>query len=238
MSLPGHVRITLRATGIGAFLAVCGAAPLAVRPALAQAADSDGDIRVVEFLDPESGARYRQAVYDLTKAEIQAVQRALRAAGYLGVGWTGQLDHGTVKALGEFQDDRGLYRCGCVSYETIVALGLKPAVQVVAVAAGGAGQPGEDPYWYHAGTHYPLAFPVIPPADSAHPPRPGDPDHPGDPAHPGDPDHPHREGGETALPAQPYPPPGATPPGVRPLPPPARAMPADPRAAAAPTPAP
>ena len=43
-----------------------------------------GDVRVVETVDPVSGARYRQAVYDLTKKEIKAVQRALRGDGLPG----------------------------------------------------------------------------------------------------------------------------------------------------------
>ena len=43
---------------------------------------SDGEIRVGETIDPISGARYRQAVCDLTKKEIKAVQRALREDGY------------------------------------------------------------------------------------------------------------------------------------------------------------
>lgn len=189
---------------------------MAPGPASAQSAGSDGHIRVVETVDPASGARYRQAVYDLTKKEIKAVQRALRENGYLGVGWTGQLDHGTVKALDEFQEDRGLYVCGCVSYESIVALGLKPDVQVTTVAVGGASGSAygtEDPYrrGYPSGIYYPIAVPIFVPAD------PDDSDAPGAPE--GD----LPAGGAGAVPT--YPPAGATPPGVRPLPPPTRAIP-------------
>ena len=231
-------------TRVGRALSVASAlvAFLGLTPAVARAQrpSSEGVVRVVEFVDPATGARSRQAVYDLTKKEIQAVQRALRRAGYLGVGWTGQLDHGTVKALGEFQDDRGLYRCDCVSYETIVALGLKPAVEVTTVAVGGAGQPGQDPYaGYGAGYYYPIGVPVLVPGN---PEPPGHPAHLNDSTHPGHPDGPdHREPhpgeGEATVPARPYPPPGATPPGIRPLPPP-RVMPADGRSGGVPPPAP
>ena len=188
---------------------------LAPQPVQAQSS-SDSGIRVVETVDPVSGARYRQAVYDLTRAEIKAVQRALREDGYLGVGWTGQLDHGTVKALNVLQLERGLYQCGCVSYETIVALGLKPDVQVTTVAVGGtsaAAYGADDPYrsGYQSGIYYPIAVPIFVPAD------PDDPDSPDGPA-----------GGvpTSGLPAAPtYPPPGAVPPGIRPLPPTTRVMP-------------
>jgi len=197
----------------------------APRPARAQSS-SDGDVRVVETVDPVSGARYRQAVYDLTKREIKAVQRALREDGFLGVGWTGQLDHGTVKALNELQEERGLYQCGCVSYETIVALGLKPDVQITTVAVGGTSGRAygtDDPYYrgYRSGIYYPIAVPIFVPVDPESP-----------------------DGPETGLPANgaattpEWPPPGAVPPGVRPLPPPIRVIPAGSRSGSVPIPNP
>ena len=184
---------------------------------------SAGDIRVVETVDPVSGARYRQAVYDLTKKELKAVQRALRKDGYLGVGWTGQLDHGTVKALIELQEERGLYQCGCVSYETIVALGLKPDVLVTTVAAGGASASAygtDDRYGsgYQSGWIYPIAVPIFVPVD------------------PDDPDGRIPASGATATTT--WPPPGAVPPGVRPLPPPTRVIPAGSRSGSVPIPNP
>jgi hypothetical protein len=187
--------------------AVVAAVALSVpQPAHAQSSSAAGDIRVVETVDPVSGARYRQAVYDLTKKEIKAVQRALREDGYLGVGWTGQLDHGTVKALNQ---------CGCVTYETVVALGLKPNVQVTTVAVGGTsasahGADGRYRSSYGAGIYYPVAVPIFVPVD------PDDPESPDGP-----------EGGVPAsglVGAPEYPPPGAVPPGIRPLPPPIRVM--------------
>ena len=194
--------------------AIVAAVALSVpQPAHAQSSSSAGGIRVVETVDPVSGARYRQAVYDLTKKEIKAVQRALREDGYLGVGWTGQLDHGTVKALNELQVERGLYQCGCVSYETIVALGLRPDVLVTTVAVGGTSAPAygtDDRYrsGFQSGIYYPIAVPIFVPVD------PDDPDSP-------DGGVPARVPG--AVPT--YPPPGAVPPGIRPLPPPTRVIP-------------
>ncbi len=197
----------------------------APQPAHAQRS-SDGDIRVVETVDPVSGARYRQAVYDLTHKEIKAVQRALREDGYLGVGWTGRLDDGTIKALNELQEERGLYMCGCVSYETIVALGLKPDVLVTTVAVGatsGSAYGTDNPYYggYRSGIWYPVAVPIFIPVD------PDDPDAPvvGVPAN-----------GAASTPT--YPPPGAVPPGIRPLPPPTRVIPAGSRSGSAPAPQP
>ena len=200
----------------GVAAVTAAAALFAPQPANAQSSSSSGDVRVVETVDPVSGARYRQAVYDLTKKEIKAVQRALREDGYLGVGWTGQLDHGTVKALNELQVERGLYQCGCVSYETIVALRLKPDVLVTTVAVGGTSSSAagsDDGYrsGYRGGIYYPIVVPILVPVD------PDDPDSPDSP-----------DGGVPAsglIGAPAYPPPGAVPPGIRPLPPPTRVMP-------------
>ena len=209
-----------------AALAVAALGLLAPETVHAQRSSSDGDVRVVETVDPVSGARYRQAVYDLTKREIKAVQRALREDGFLGVGWTGQLDHGTVKALNELQEERGLYECGCVSYETIVALGLKPDVQITTVAVGGTSGSAygtDDPYYrgYRSGIYYPIAVPIFVPVD---------PDSPDGPAA-GVPVN-----GAATTPE--WPPPGAVPPGVRPLPPPIRVIPADSRSGSVPIPNP
>ncbi len=206
---PGS-KLLIATLAFGLVLLVLSPSPLSAQRA------SDGDVRVVETVDPVSGARYRQAVYDLTKKEIKAVQRALREDGYHGVGWTGQLDHGTIRALNELQEDRGLFQCGCVSYETIIALGLKPDVQVttVAVGAAGSGAYGTNETGfrgYRSGIYYPIAVPIFVPVDPDNPDGPEVP--PGQiPA-----------GATTAPPT--FPPSGATPPGVRPLPPPTRIIP-------------
>ncbi len=218
-------RLDIKLRGPGRITGMCVAALLALvlAPDNGNAQSRDGDIRVVETVDPVSGARYRQAVYDLTKAEIKAVQRALRAEGYLGVGWTGRLDHGTVKALYELQEDRGLYECGCVSYETIVALGLKPDGLVTTVATGGSSASAydvndRDGSSYRTGIYYPIAVPIFIPVD------------------PDDPDGVIPVDGTPAAPA--WPPAGATPPGVRPLPPPTRVTGVGSRSASIPNPNP
>ena len=126
------------------------------------------------------------------------------------------LDDGTIKALNELQEERGLYMCGCVSYETIVALGLKPDVLVTTVAVGatsGSAYGTDDRYrsGFRSGIYYPIAVPIFVPVN------PDDPDSPEGP-----------DGGSPAsgiAPAPTFPPPGAVPPGVRPLPPPARVIP-------------
>ena len=208
-----------------AVLAAVALVLLVPQPAHAQRSSSDGDVRVVETVDPVSGTRYRQAVYDLTKKEIKAVQRALREDGYLGVGWTGRMDDGTIKALNELQEERGLYQCGCVSYETIVALGLKPDVLVTTVAVGGTSGSAhgtDDPYYrgYRSGIYYPIAVPIFVPAD------------------PDDPDGPAADQPASGAPTTPtYPPPGAVPPGIRPLPP-IRVIPAGSRSGYVPIPNP
>lgn len=91
-------------------------------------------VRVIEVVDPRSGSSVRQVADDLTPAEIARVQRALAAAGFVSGRATGTLNPATRLALGRFQAARGLHRCECVSYETVVALGIRPVV-VAAVRA-------------------------------------------------------------------------------------------------------
>lgn len=88
-------------------------------------------VRVIEVVDPWSGAFARQVAEDLTPAEIARVQRALAASGFPCGRATGYLDGATRLALGRFQSARGLGRCECVSYETVVALGIRPDVVAV-----------------------------------------------------------------------------------------------------------
>jgi len=113
-------RFEFRRAGWLAALAAAAALPA---PALAQDA-----VRVVEAVSESTGDRQRYVVRDLDEAEIKAVQAALRDQGYVGIGWTGRLDDGTVEGLWRLQRERGLVECGCISYETIVALGLRPDV--------------------------------------------------------------------------------------------------------------
>lgn len=98
-------------------------------PARAQVrSDAAATIRVVEYADPGTGRRERTVVDDLTPAEVLQVQRALGRAGYEPGVRTGALGPATRRALSRFQAARGLRICGCVSYETVIALGIVPEV--------------------------------------------------------------------------------------------------------------
>lgn len=133
-------------------------------PAMASAQQP---VRVVEAVNASTGDRQRYVVRDLEEGEIRAVQAALRSEGYIGIGWTGRLDDGTVAGLTRFQRERGLVDCGCVSYETIVALGLRPAVIATVTADGGA--PGTSGDGTAAGASissgvlYPVGIPILVP---------------------------------------------------------------------------
>ncbi|MFO7587923.1 MAG: peptidoglycan-binding protein [Gemmatimonadota bacterium] len=199
----------LPAAFIPAILSMTAAFPPAPRDARAQDA-----VRVVEVVSQTTGDRRRWVVSDLDEREIRLVQRLLRGAGYAGIGWTGRLDDGTRDGLRRFQAARGLVECGCISYETIVALGIRPEV-VASVAEpprdAAPGTVGAVGGW---GWIYPVAIPIIVP-------RPcpgGDCGDQGPPARPG------------VSPAPSEPPGGAVPPGVRPAPPTEpRALPPSPR---------
>jgi hypothetical protein len=123
-------------------------------------------IRVVESIQARTGERHRYVIRELETGEIRALQSALREAGYVGIGWTGRMDDGTVRGLRRFQRERGLVECGCVSYETVVALGLRP--EVVATVAGdpggnfGASTTRADSVGsrLQSGVLYPVAIPI------------------------------------------------------------------------------
>jgi hypothetical protein len=121
-------------------------------------------IRVVESLDPSTLVRTRQVVHDLTPQEIRSIQRALRAEGYEQRWLSGLIDDPTRQNLRDLQDDRGLVACGCPSYESIVALGLKPSVIMTVVAEAGV-----DPEYrrtqYRAAVYYPIPVPILVPVD-------------------------------------------------------------------------
>jgi peptidoglycan hydrolase-like protein with peptidoglycan-binding domain len=85
-------------------------------------------VRVIEILDPSTGQRVREVSQDLTAGEISRIQRALASAGFDPGRATGALNGTTLVALDRFQSSRSLVRCGCVSYETILALGIHPTV--------------------------------------------------------------------------------------------------------------
>lgn len=97
---------------------------LLAQPAIAPASS----IRVIEVVDPYSGERDRQVAEDLTPAEISRLQHALAAAGFDPGRATGQWNATTRRELGRFQASRGLLQCECLTYETLVVLGIHPQV--------------------------------------------------------------------------------------------------------------
>ncbi len=130
-------------------------------------------VRVVEAVSETTGDRQRYVVRDLDESEIRGVQAALRDQGYIGIGWTGRLDDGTVEGLRRLQRERGLVECGCISYETIVALGLRPEVVATvsvdpAPAAAGGYVSGYGSS-ISSGIYYPVGIPIYiprpPPCD-------------------------------------------------------------------------
>lgn len=183
----------------------------------ADSAPAQDAVRVVEAVSEASGDRQRYVIRDLDESEIKAVQAALRGEGYIGIGWTGQLDDGTVEGLSRFQHERGLVECGCISYETIVALGLRP--QVVATVSADPARAAGDGYasGYRSGIYYPVGIPIYVPRP---PPCEEDPCA----EHHDDPDDGSGEGSQVPIGA-----PGvsgtggaggtAVPPGIRPAPP-------------------
>lgn len=188
-------------------------------------------VRVVETVNAATGERHRYVVRDLREAEIRSVQAALRTEGYVGIGWTGRLDDGTLAGLRRFQRERGLVECGCVSYETVVGLGLRPVV-VASVAAGGdltgtTDQAAGSSAGIRSDLLYPVGIPIYVPRP---PPCEDDPCDDGDGSDPGDGEVPGAEGSGIVFGAPVGAPgPGTTgsqavPPGIRPAPlPPARA---------------
>jgi len=140
---------------------------LAGTAALPAPAGAQDAVRVVEAVSQTTGDRQRYVVRDLDEAEIKAVQAALRDQGYIGIGWTGRLDDGTVEGLRRFQQERGLVECGCISYETIVALGLRPEVVATVsadpVPAAGDGYASGYRSGYTSGIYYPVGIPIYVP---------------------------------------------------------------------------
>jgi hypothetical protein len=92
-------------------------------------------VRVLELVEGTTGGVVRTIVEDLAPAEILRIQTALARAGYDPRSRSGELDPATRRALISFQTARGLEICGCVTYETVVALGIPP--EVVARIEGG-----------------------------------------------------------------------------------------------------
>lgn len=204
---------------------------LGVIPAEAGAQES---IRVVEAVRASTGERQRYVIRDLDSGEIRALQSALRKAGYVGIGWTGRLDDGTLHGLTRFQQERGLVECGCVSYETVVALGLRPeVVATVAVDPGErSGASTTDAYSggsaLQSGVVYPLGIPIYIPRPPPCEDEPCEGEGPGDEGEGGDAPEPEDSwivigdapaASDARTPARGGTGSVASPPGVRPAPP-------------------
>jgi hypothetical protein len=126
MTIFGYISVSLV---VAVALALPSAALLA-QPAVAPSTT----IRVIEVIDPWTQERVREVAEDLTGPEISRIQRALASVGFDPGRATGRMNSTTLLALGRFQASRGLVRCECVSYETVIALGIRPLV-VATIAA-------------------------------------------------------------------------------------------------------
>lgn len=87
-------------------------------------------VRVVEARSRFSGQLVRQVVEDLEPAEILRVQVELGRAGFDPKFRNGIVNTATRRELRRFQIARGLRICSCVSYETVIALGIRPQLLV------------------------------------------------------------------------------------------------------------
>ncbi|CAN5336163.1 hypothetical protein BH18GEM1_BH18GEM1_19840 [soil metagenome] len=85
-------------------------------------------VRVVQYRDGATGETARWVTENPTPAEILRIQVELARAGYDPRVRSGALDGATRQALSGFQTARGIVICGCLTYETIVALGIRPQV--------------------------------------------------------------------------------------------------------------
>jgi len=92
----------------------------AIRPA--------SEIRVVQFLDRRTGRTVRDVVAHPSPAEVLRVQVELGRSGFDPGLRSGVVDEPTRRALRRFQIDQGLTICGCLTYETIVVLGIRSRV--------------------------------------------------------------------------------------------------------------
>lgn len=98
-------------------LADAGHAQDAIRPA--------DEIRVVQTLDRRTGRTVRDVVAHPSPAEVLRVQVELGRSGYDPGLRSGVIDEPTRRALRRFQIARGFTICGCLTYETILALGIR-----------------------------------------------------------------------------------------------------------------
>ena len=118
---------TVCALGFGIALAFLATPEIAPAQDVIEPASS---VRVVEARSRVSGQLVRQVVEDLEPAEVLRVQVELGRAGFDPKFRNGVVNTSTRRALRRFQIARGLRICSCVSYETVVALGIRPQLLI------------------------------------------------------------------------------------------------------------
>jgi peptidoglycan hydrolase-like protein with peptidoglycan-binding domain len=114
--------------GRAAWVGVCVGATLALSAPRLNAQEPLVGIRMIATYNPASDARTFEVLEPLSGSEILALQAALARVGGDPGPLDGRLGPGTLGALERFQRERGLRVCGCVTYETIIALALRPLV--------------------------------------------------------------------------------------------------------------
>ncbi len=104
-----------------------------VAPGVAPAQDviePASKVRVIEARSRVGGQLVRQVVEDLEPAEVLRVQIELGRAGFDPKFRNGVVNTSTRRALRRFQIARGLRICSCISYETVIALGIRPELLI------------------------------------------------------------------------------------------------------------
>lgn len=97
-------------------------------------------IRVIAYVQPEADRSEHRVVHPLLPEEVRKVQEALASAGYDPGPLDGLFGPAVESALRAFQTDRTIEACGCVSYPTALALGLRAKVVQTVIGA-----PSDDP---------------------------------------------------------------------------------------------
>lgn len=94
-------------------------------------------VRVMSFIQSAGASPSYRVVDPLRSSEVLAIQRALASAGFDPGVLDGLVGPTTRGALSGFQNAAGTTPCGCVDYQTIVGLGLRPLVVQTVIGAAG-----------------------------------------------------------------------------------------------------
>jgi peptidoglycan hydrolase-like protein with peptidoglycan-binding domain len=185
-------RTTSVALGLVLICVIPAASPLGL---IGQAPPPTPGIRVVAHFDPNTDERTFEVLAPLSGSEILSLQEALARMGVDPGARDGQLGPATRAAVTRFQRDRGLGVCGCVSYETVLVLGLRARVVQTVI--------GPAPDFPQVEVIMPRGVPAPPPSMSGVAPSDG----------PADPGSEARAGQGTDY-SPPAPPPGYRGPGI------------------------